>query len=375
MFSLFGGGAAAAADSPPPARHTQAGLVHHLVAQRLLGTPRVIDAFRHVDRGAYAGRGDECYEDRPLPIGAGQTISAPHMHAMCVEALERRLAPGARVLDVGAGSGYLTAVFAKLVGPAGFVLGVEKEADLAARSIYAIARANPEVLFSTGRDGGPGDDGPPGSPRGGPPSGRMGTPPAAAGSPPSSSSAEAALSPAAAAAAAAAAAIAAGTGPPGRASGVRIVHGNVLDPNGPLKGEAPFDAIHVGAAADELHAALLAALAPGGRMVVPVGPRYGGQELTIVDKDRATGRVLLPPRRVTTVSYVPLTKPGEADDGLTDAEARRFARLMRAQEREDEMHAARAGEETAAEQERHRRHEHARRHQHQHRRRDDDQEM
>lgn len=44
-----------------------------------------------------------CTQDHPLAIGEGQTISAPHMHAICLELLEPQLQPGARVLDVGAG--------------------------------------------------------------------------------------------------------------------------------------------------------------------------------------------------------------------------------------------------------------------------------
>jgi len=44
-----------------------------------------------------------------------------------------------------------------------------------------------------------------------------------------------------------------------------------------LSSEPPFDCIHVGAAADELHALLVRALAPGGRMVIPIGPRYSSQ--------------------------------------------------------------------------------------------------
>lgn len=46
-----------------------------------------------------------CHQDHPLAIGEGQTISAPHMHAICLELLEPHLTPGARVLDVGAGQG------------------------------------------------------------------------------------------------------------------------------------------------------------------------------------------------------------------------------------------------------------------------------
>jgi protein-L-isoaspartate(D-aspartate) O-methyltransferase len=343
-------------------RTTQAQLVQHLVAQHLLRTPRVIDAFRHVDRRGFvnenllASPDVEAYEDRPLPIGSGQTISAPHMHAMCAEALADKLVPGARVLDVGSGSGYLVSVFAKLVGEGGYVLGVEKEPDLAARSLYSLSRANPELFFSTGRDSS-GDGGAPGSPR----SPRRNQP--ALGQQEAAAAADA-VSPTAA-------------GGPHHSGGVRVVHGNVLDPEGPLKGEALFDAIHVGAAADELHSALVAALKPGGRMVVPVGPRYGTQELTVVDKDAESGRVST--RRVTAVSYVPLTKPGEADDGLTAAEARRFARLVRAQEREDEMAGAEGGavgaETVQEEQERRRRHEHGRHHHHQHQHRRDEEEM
>ena len=56
----------------------------------------------------------------------GQTISAPHMHAMCLEHLAQHLVPGARVLDVGSGSGYLTACMALMVGSQGLVVGVEK---------------------------------------------------------------------------------------------------------------------------------------------------------------------------------------------------------------------------------------------------------
>lgn len=71
-------------------------------------------------------------EDRPLPIGLGQTCSQPSTVAAMLRLLE---APrGARVLDVGAGSGWTTALLAVLVGPGGSVLGVELEPDLAARA-------------------------------------------------------------------------------------------------------------------------------------------------------------------------------------------------------------------------------------------------
>jgi protein-L-isoaspartate(D-aspartate) O-methyltransferase len=97
-------------------------------------------AFRRVDRARYTAapyRG-EAYVDSPLPIGFGQTISAPHMHAACTEELLAQLQPGARVLDVGSGSGYLTAVFAGLVRPGGRVTGVEVVPPLVERSRQAL---------------------------------------------------------------------------------------------------------------------------------------------------------------------------------------------------------------------------------------------
>ncbi len=75
------------------------------------------------------------YADRPQDIGQGQTISAPHMVAIMVEAM--RAKEGQRVLEVGGGSGYHAAVMAHVVGPTGHVYTVERLEPLAER-----ARAN-----------------------------------------------------------------------------------------------------------------------------------------------------------------------------------------------------------------------------------------
>ena len=76
-----------------------------------------------VDRAHYAPYAP--YQDSPQSIGHRATISAPHMHASACESLLPFLKPGARVLDVGSGSGYLTHVLAELVKPGGTVVGIE----------------------------------------------------------------------------------------------------------------------------------------------------------------------------------------------------------------------------------------------------------
>ncbi len=77
-----------------------------------------------------ASQREHAEKDHPLPIGHGQTSSQPRTVAEMLRLLETR--PGQRVLDVGCGSGWTTALLAHLVGPAGSVLGVELEPELAA---------------------------------------------------------------------------------------------------------------------------------------------------------------------------------------------------------------------------------------------------
>jgi len=74
--------------------------------------------------------------------------------------------------------------------------------------------------------------------------------------------------------------------------------------------EAPFNAIHVGAAATSVPKALIAQLAPGGRMIIPVGPPGGHQELLQIDKDPESGA--LSEQSICGVIYVPLV--GDDDD-------------------------------------------------------------
>jgi protein-L-isoaspartate(D-aspartate) O-methyltransferase len=98
--------------------------------------PRTEAAMRAVPRHRFVPerKRDAAYEDTPLPIGEGQTISAPHMVAIMTDLLE--LQPGHEVLEVGTGCGYHAAVTAEAVG-AGNVASVEYHDRLARQ-----ARAN-----------------------------------------------------------------------------------------------------------------------------------------------------------------------------------------------------------------------------------------
>lgn len=87
------------------------------VANGIIRSESVENAMMSVDRGNYVKINP--YMDAPQGIGFNVTISAPHMHAHALELLKDRLVNGERALDVGSGSGYLTACMAIMVGDNG----------------------------------------------------------------------------------------------------------------------------------------------------------------------------------------------------------------------------------------------------------------
>jgi len=84
---------------------------------------KVEDAMKSVDRSDFVNKYP--YNDSPQSIGHSVTISAPHMHAISLELLKDFLKPSMKALDIGSGSGYLTACMARMVTNKGKVIGIE----------------------------------------------------------------------------------------------------------------------------------------------------------------------------------------------------------------------------------------------------------
>ena len=103
-----------------------------------------------VDRSNYCQAQQGCFDDNPMRIGWGVTISAPHMHARALEELADKLEPGCRVLDVGSGSGYLTAAMALLVSPAGKAVGIDHIPELVDWSRANVQRDGKQPLVDSG---------------------------------------------------------------------------------------------------------------------------------------------------------------------------------------------------------------------------------
>lgn len=211
-------------------------LTQSLIDDGYLRTPAVIDAWRAVDRAAFmpAVVRDRAYDNVPQPIGHRQTISQPLTVAVMLELLKPQ--PGERCLDVGAGSGWVSALLGQLVGPRGSVIGVERIPFLARRAEENVRPFNlPQVRIVVGD--------------------------ASAGWPPPSAEPRS------------------GRWPDG----------------------APYDIIHVAAAAAEIPPAMKEQLAVGGRLLIPVGTYM--QDLVLITR---TGESSFTERRLPGFQFVPL---------------------------------------------------------------------
>ncbi len=96
-------------------------------------------------------RRDDAYDNRPLPIGFGQTISQPYIVALMTDLLA--LAPGAKVLEVGTGSGYQAAVLAELAGRVFTIEIIDKLGELAKKRLTRLGYANIRARVGDGYHG------------------------------------------------------------------------------------------------------------------------------------------------------------------------------------------------------------------------------
>src|SRR5262245_10940393 len=120
-------------------------MVEEQLVRRGIHDARVLAAMRKVPRDRFvdAAQRERAYDDTPLPIGAGQTISQPYMVARMLELL--RLGGTERVLEIGAGSGYQTALLCELAHEVHAVERVKSLADLARRRLKDLGYRNAEV--------------------------------------------------------------------------------------------------------------------------------------------------------------------------------------------------------------------------------------
>jgi len=116
-------------------------LVRKLISEGVIRSQEVIRALSQVDRGIFFN-GSDAYRDKPQRIGYQATISAPHMHGYALEYLKDHLTHNAHVLDVGSGSGYLTACMAQMLDFTGKTVGIEHIPQLVQQSIESFERFN-----------------------------------------------------------------------------------------------------------------------------------------------------------------------------------------------------------------------------------------
>jgi len=212
----------------------RAEMVEHDIAARGVADARVLAAMRAVPREAFVPEAlrEQACADRPLPIGADQTISQPYIVARMAEALQLR--GGERVLEIGTGSGYAAAVLARLAAEVHTVERIAMLAERAQRTLAALQVDRVQVHVGDGTLGWP--------------------------------------------------------------------------------AAAPYDAIVVTAAGPRVPPALRAQLAPGGRLVMPVGETRYWQELLRLTRGRDDDSPDAQ-ERLGAVAFVPLVGAQGWEDG------------------------------------------------------------
>jgi len=221
LSSFLSGGCAASEQNQLPARER---MVEEQIERRGVTDERLLNAMLRVKRHLFVPKRLQslAYDDRPLPIGEGQTISQPYIVALMTELLA--LEGSEKVLEIGTGSGYQAAILGELTEE---VYTIEILKPLADRSKNLLADLGYENVFVKYGDG------------------FLGWPE-----------------------------------------------------------YAPFDAIMVTCAPEEIPQALIEQLAEGGRMVIPIGEEWQMQELKLVEKKN--GKISI--RDIAPVRFVPMLR-------------------------------------------------------------------
>jgi protein-L-isoaspartate(D-aspartate) O-methyltransferase len=130
-------------------------MVSSQIADRGITDPLVLAAMRAVPREAFVPQAERAYayDDHPLPIGAGQTISQPYIVALTTEALG--LAGGEHVLEIGTGCGYAAAVLGRIAAEVHSVERIDALAAAARDNLARIGAANVQVHTGDGTLGWP----------------------------------------------------------------------------------------------------------------------------------------------------------------------------------------------------------------------------
>lgn len=125
-------------------------MIERDIRDRGIRDPKVLNAMSRIGRERFVDRGlaGQAYEDHPLPIGEGQTISQPYVVALMTEAL--KLKPGDRVLEIGTGSGYQAAVLAEIVSEV-YTIEIRKRlTEHAERLLSSLGYRNIKVKYGDG---------------------------------------------------------------------------------------------------------------------------------------------------------------------------------------------------------------------------------
>jgi protein-L-isoaspartate(D-aspartate) O-methyltransferase len=143
------------AGSPRDWERQRARMVEEQLRARDIGSPRVLAAMATVPRHRFVPDAlrARAYDDSPLPIGLGQTISQPYIVAFMTQALE--VSPGQRVLEIGTGSGYQAAVLAELGAEVYSIEVLPALADRARRLLATLGYGRVQVRTGNGYLGWP----------------------------------------------------------------------------------------------------------------------------------------------------------------------------------------------------------------------------